>query len=492
MTANREAFLGIDLGTSSVKVLALTSDGQVLESAQERYVVNRPVAKWAEQDPSAWWFATVKAIRRVLSGFDADVLSVGLSGQMHGLVLVNANGEPLRPAIIWSDSRTTSQVEQWQQKIGNATVEKTTGMPIATGMAALSLNWLRDNEAEIYQAAFAAISPKDFIRFKLTGALNIEPTDAAGSLIYDIHSEKIAVHLLESMNIRTDIFPKLIPTLAIAGGVSNPASNETGLPAGLPVAAGGGDQAMAALGLGLSDFGRVAIAISSGGTVVKPTSKPLSSDLGLHVLPGARAGQWLAMGVVLAAGLGTDWLISKIFGQEITSATLHELMTQAEQVEPGAEGLMFAPNLAGTRTPQVNANVRGSIIGLGFQHGPAHIIRAYVEGVCIELNRSLESMRSAGEEISEIVISGGGARFALWRQTLSDVTGLPVSVSSDEEHSAMGAAFAGAIAIGTNLELDFSKRTSDQVLPDHKNTLLYSELNKKLQQLEATQLSESR
>jgi xylulokinase len=480
----RDVFLGIDLGTSSVKVVLVDENAEVVGSAQEHYPVERPHPRWAEQDPESWWTATVRAVRRTLADGDSTVVSVGLSGQMHGVVVLDGHGTPLRPAIIWSDSRATAQVEDWQARLGNDTVLELTGFPIATGMFGVSLQWIRDEEPDVYARAAVALLPKDYLRYRLTGALNSEPTDAGASLVFDIRRNAPAATILDTMGLRRELLADSIPSLRVAGTITSSASEATGIRAGTPVAAGGGDQAMAALALGLNDPSRAAVAISSGGTVIKPTRRPLDASAGLHVLPHAVAGTWLAMGVVLSAGLGIDWLSTRLFGAPQGSAAIRELMERADAVPAGADGLLFAPNLGGTRTPVVDANVRASIIGLGFEHDQAHVARAMVEGTCVALNRSLVSMSESGENIRDIVISGGGARSHLWRQTLSDVTGRPVHVSSDLEHSALGAAFAGAIAIERELLVDFSGRIHGTVFPDPDRVELYQHLSERLQHLE--------
>jgi xylulokinase len=479
-----EAFVGIDLGTSSVKAVLLGADGADLGKAQVHYDVKRPHADWAEQDPEAWWAATSQAVRAILAASPGPVGAVGLSGQMHGLVLVDDAGSPLRSAIIWSDARSGTQVAQWQNRLDASAVERQCGFPVSTGMAAVSLAWVRDHEPDVYRRARAALMPKDYIRFKLTGLLATEPTDAGGSLLYDIRAERPASNILTAVGLRDDMLPEIVPSLSVAGAVHRAASEETGIPAGTAVSAGGGDQAMAAIALGLRDPSRAAVAISSGGTVFKRTYRPLDPSLGLHVLPDARRGEWLAMGVVLSAGLSIDWLAREVFGGVASSERITELMGLASRVAPGAEGLLFSSQLGGVRTPIADESVRGALVGLGFGHGQPHITRAMVEGVCIALSRSLVSLRTAGEHVSEIVISGGAARFPLWQRTLSDVTSLPVHVSTDIEHSAIGAAIGAAEAVARPLEYDPAMRIGATVEPDPDSVEIYRDLAEHLSSVE--------
>ena len=480
----QEVHLGIDLGTSSVKAVLLDSEGVQLGVAHRGYSVFRSAPLWAEQDPFTWWSATSSAITEVISRGSYKVLSVGLSGQMHGLVLLGDAGIPVRPAIIWSDSRAGSQIEKWQSLINPRRVEKISGFPVALGMLGVSLTWVRDNEPEVYARARTAMLPKDYVRYRLTGRFNLEPTDAGGSLLFDVREGVLSAEILDALALPRELFPTVIPSLSIAGEVTLEASEATGLAVGTPVAAGGSDQAMAALALGLDNPSRAAVALSSGGTVFKRIDAPIDHSLGLHVMPDATAGKWLAMGVTLSAGLGVNWLAEGLLGDKATPERITALMASAEQVSTGSEGLLFSPNLAGVRTPVVDASMRGSIIGLGINHDIAHITRAMVEGVCITLARSLTGMSDAREPVRELVISGGLARFTLWRQTLSDVTGLPVSVSGEVEHSAIGAAHAGSIAVSRPISLNASAQVIQTLHPIAPNHQVYARVAQNLTSVE--------
>lgn len=473
-------FLGVDLGTSSVKVVVLSTDGQVLASAQEQYPMSRPSADWAEQNPEDWWRATCQAIRQALAGDDFEVRAVGLSGQMHGLVLTDHAGSPVRPAIVWSDARSVDQVSEWSHQIDPSEVERIAGLPIATGMLGLSLTWVRDTEPGAYRAARYAMLPKDYLRYRLTGFMGTEPSDAGGSLLFDVRQGIPAERIAQAVGLDIGMFPPLGVSLEVAGGVTSEASQATGLPERTPVAYGGGDQAMAALALGLEDPSRAAIAISSGGTVFKRTMQPLDAARGLHVLRAAPAGQWLAMGVVLAAGLAVDWLSRQFIGATPSSQELFQLMEEAHAVPKGSEGLIVSAQLGGTRTPVVDPLVRGHFFGLGLGHTRAHMTRALVEGTCLALTGSLESMRAAGEGASELVLSGGGARFDVWRQTLADVSGMPVQLSSDLEHSAIGAGLAAAAAVGEDIQFNARARVSEIVEPDMDAHAMYQEISERL------------
>lgn len=441
-------FIGVDLGTSSVKVVALDARGKELAASQVHYPISRPKPQWAEQDPEEWWAATCRAIREVIGEQSSwRVEAVGLSGQMHGLTLVDEAGLVVRPAITWSDARSGEQVARWSARMDPARVEAITGMPIATGMMAASLAWLRDHEPIALLMAKAALLPKDYLRLRLTGSLGIEPTDAAGTLMFDIRRGCPSAEIADVLGLDGDFFPPLGETLSVAGVVTAAAARETGLPAGTPVAFGGSDQAMAALALGLEDERLAAVALSSGGTVVKRTGRPLDQGYGLHVMPFVAPDTWLAMGVVLAAGLAVDWLIGNLFRIGATTKAVSKLMIEAADVPPGADGLIVSPHLGGIRTPRADQSVRANFIGLGYNHGQAHVARAMIEGIGFSLCNSLRLMAEAGEPAREITLSGGAARFPAWRQVIAGIAGMPVRISSDLQHSAIGAAMAGASAV---------------------------------------------
>lgn len=478
-------FLGIDLGTSSVKVIALGLDGAVEATAQEKYSMHRPHPTWAEQDPEEWWRATCSAIRSVIDRDDFDILSVGLSGQMHGLVLTDKTGLPVRSAIVWSDARSVDQTSSWARSIDPRTVEHTAGLPIATGMLGVSLTWVRDEEPEVYRSARYAMLPKDYLRYRLVGEIGTEPTDASGSLLYDVRQGEYSAAIVDAIGLDMGMLPKLGASLTVAGAVTPESARMTGLAVGTPVAYGGGDQAMAALTLGLEDPNRAAVAISSGGTVFKRTVQPLDSALGLHVLRAAPSDMWLAMGVVLTAGLAVDWLAGELLGSSPDSAALVHLMNDAENVQKGANGLIASTHLGGTRTPVVDPLVRGQLFGLGLHHTRAHLVRAFVEGTSIALVRSLEAMAGVGEEATEVVLSGGGARFPIWGQTLADVAGVPVQISSDLEHSAIGASLAAASAIEKPVEFDPRTRVSSIIEPDSNLYGMYRDMSVHLGRVEA-------
>ncbi|WP_413317243.1 FGGY family carbohydrate kinase [Agrococcus sp. 1P02AA] len=460
--------LGIDLGTSSVKCVLLSSTGETIASSQVAYAVERAHPGWAEQDPEEWWSATVQALRAALRQQPSVApRSIGLSGQMHGVVLLDLGGRPVRPAIIWPDARSGREAEAWRAAVGERFVTSTCGMPIATGLAGVSLSWLANDEPDALARTASILQPKDWIRFCLTGELALEPTDACASLLFSVIDEQPVPELLRLAGVQEQQLPPLVPSLSIAGFVTAAAAAETGLPTGVPVAAGGGDQAMAALALGLEGPDRAAIAISSSGTAIVPIATGTRSveqqSHSHHVIAAAQPGARMAMGVVLAAGLATRWLADELLLGATTEA---QLLEAADAMLPGAAGLSANPHLGGTRTPVVDSSARGAFVGLGFPHTPAHLMRAIVDGVAISLTDSVRSIQDARRPVREIVLSGGGARFTTWHRAIADASGLPVVHSSDLDHSPIGAALAGALAAGDDVAFDGEARISGRVEPD--------------------------
>lgn len=455
------AWLGIDLGTSSAKCVAIDDSAALLASAQERYGVDRPSPGWAEQDPELWWSAVSTTIAAVVASLPprTEIRGIGLSGQMHGVVLVDASGRAVRPAIIWSDARSGEDVQRWRDEIGDERIERISGFRSASGMAGISLSWLSREEPEALDAAVFAMQPKDFIRLRLTGEPGLDLSDAGASLLFDLDEARPSDRLLAAAGVTPSLLPPLFPTLGVAGKVTASTSAATGVPRGAVVATGGGDQAMTALALGVDRPGRAAMTLSSGGTVL--TSATSRVPDGYHRLASAQPSRMMAMGVVLAAGLATGWLAGVMGRDE------RELLHAAASAEMD-EGLSAIADLGGTRTPVVDATPRGAFDGLGFHHTSEHLMRAVVEGVAVSLADSLAAVSGGRLDAdTTVVLSGGGSRFAVWRQAVADATGIPVVVSADVEHAALGAALAGAAAAGDDIHFIAHERVKDVVEPDH-------------------------
>ncbi|SEB67131.1 xylulokinase [Paramicrobacterium humi] len=457
-------WIGIDLGTSSVKCVALDERASVIATSQERYPVNRPRPGWAEQDPESWWLAVVAALAGLLHRLPAgtSVGGAGLSGQMHGLVLVDNALRPVRPAIIWSDSRASREVEYWRARVGDNEIEAKTGFRPASGMAGVSLSWVRAHEPEAFARAAFAMQPKDYVRLRLTGRAGLDPTDAGASLLFDVRSGVPAQPLLDIAGVGRDLLPQVVATLAPFGTVTQAAARETGLAPGVLVATGGSDQAMAAFGLGLDSSDRAAISLSSGGTVLVPIDSSAAVPPGYHRLAAATPRHNLAMGVILAAGLATEWLASML------NRSVQELLEAAADVSVD-DALIGLSDFGGTRTPRVDGAPQGAFSGIGFHHEPAHLMRALVEGAAVSLAGALADIQPGTLKAKTVVLSGGGARFAVWRQSVADATGLPVTISADLEHSALGAALSAAAAAEADVTFDAAQRVHGIVQPSEES-----------------------
>jgi xylulokinase len=443
--------IGIDLGTSSVRVVALDESGETVALQGREYSIRQPAAGFAEQSPAEWWSVTCECLRyvteKVLKRGDR-VAAVGLSGQMHGLVLLDAAGNPLRDAIIWPDARTAEICAEWDRSPGTAAVGAITGLPIATGFLAPSLAWVKRNEPDTYRRASRVVLPKDYIRFRLTGSIATDDSDASGTLLFDVRNRRWSEELTRRFGLEPALLPPVLSATDIAGEVSEEAARETGLAQGIPVAVGGSDQSMAAIALGVSRPGVVAVAISTGGTVITAAERPFL-DRRVHTLCHCDRRLWILMGACLSAGLSLSWFARTIFGH--TEGVYDLLSREAESVAPGSEGLLFAPYLCGDRTPYMDAAARGSFIGLSLRHGRGHMVRAIMEGVVFSLCESVDIFRELGLPVERILCSGGGSRSPVWRQIQADVFGMPVEWRSGDEHSAIGAAVTAGTAIGTTI-----------------------------------------
>jgi xylulokinase len=440
--------IGIDLGTSSVRVVALDPAGEVLAVQGQEYPIHQPAPGFAEQSPGDWWGATCACLRRVtetVSRRAMRVAAVGLSGQMHGLVLLGSDGRPLREAIIWPDTRTADICREWEASPGAQAIGSISGLPIATGFFAPSLAWVKRNETAVYRGAAHAVLPKDYVRFRLTGSLATDESDASGTLLFDVKRRQWSNDLALQLGLDFELLPPVSNASSAAGVVQDSAARDTGLEPGTPVVVGGSDQSMAAVALGVNRPGVVAVAISTGGTVITAAEHPFL-DHRVHTLCHADPRQWILMGACLSAGLSLSWFARTLVGK--ADGVYDVLSREAEAVPPGSEGLLFTPYLNGDRTPHMDAAAKGTFIGLSLRHTRAHMVRAIMEGVVFSLCESLDIFKELGLPVNRIVCSGGGSKSALWRQIQADAFGMPVEWRAGEEHSAIGAALTARAVAG--------------------------------------------
>lgn len=432
--------LGIDLGTGSAKALLLATDGTAIGEASSSYPVHAPHPGWAESEPGDWWSAVALAVRKAVGNHADQVQAIALSGQMHGVVLASESGEPLRPAILWADSRSTT-LNAYHSL--DATILKRLGNPITAGMAGSTLLWLREHEPTVYAQARWVLQPKDWLRLRLTGEVATEPSDASGTLLYDVVSDNWAWDAISALNLRCDCLPEIIPSSAIAGYLTTDASEHLGLRVGLRAIAGAADTAAAALGNGLLEPGLVQLTIGSGAQIITPRSQPILDPHGrTHLYRAAVPNGWYTLAAMQNAGLALEWV------RGILGLSWEQVYTKAFSVPPGCEGLTFLPYLTGERTPHLDPYVRGAWVGLGLHHTQAHMMRAALEGVAFALRQGFEALEATGFKATELRLAGGGTAEMPWKQLLTDILRIPLYATTVAAASARGAALLAGIGIG--------------------------------------------
>lgn len=477
-----DCFVGIDLGTHAVKTIAIDENGRSLALRERRYPILQPSPGFAEQSPQDWWSATTACLHALLEAPEmrnCRIRSVGLSGQMHGLVALDERGMALRNAIIWPDTRTAEICREWSESGSAEQFTNVTGLPLATGFLGTSLEWLRRKEPDVFQKTAMLLLPKDYVRLRLTNVIATDPSDASGTYLFDIRDRQWSDLVLEGLGFNRSILPPIMRTLSIAGEVSGAAAEETGLPKGTPVAVGGSDQAMAALALGLERPGQVAVAISTGGTIITRINSVIV-DSRLHTLCDATEDSWLLMGAALSAGSAISWFTEQVVGVGASASlsgetpSIDRLVSLADAVPAGSNGLFFLPYLSGDRTPHMNPNAQGSFVGLTLYHSAAHFVRAILEGVAYSLHGSVALFREHGLKVEETLCYAGGSQSAVWRQIIADVFDSPVEWRLFSDYSALGAAHCGARALGTSVPLSESARAEgDLRIPRPREVDIY-------------------
>jgi xylulokinase len=420
--------VGLDVGTTGVKALALSPDGEVLARAEEEYDLSTPRPGWAEQDPEDWW----RAAERALTALGDEPTSIGLSGQMHGLVVLDKRARVLRPAILWNDQRTELECAEIEERIGLARLVELTGNRALAGFTAPKLLWLRRHEPDVFGRIAHVLLPKDYVRLRLTAEYGSDVSDASGTLLFDVANRRWSDELLDELDFDPAWFPRALESPDV--------SAQTG--AGVPVAAGAGDQAAAALGVGVDRPGPLSIVLGTSGVVFAALpGYAADPQARVHAFCHAVPRSWEAMGVMLSAGGSLRWL-RDLFPTD----GYGELIAAAELWPPGAEGLMFLPYLAGERTPHADPHARAAFTGLALRHDRGALTRAVLEGVTYGLRDSLELLKDLGVEPSAARVSGGGARSDLWLRILASVLDLPLERTAADEGSAFGAALLGGVA----------------------------------------------
>ncbi|HET6958353.1 MAG TPA: xylulokinase [Vicinamibacterales bacterium] len=440
--------LGIDVGTGGSRALILDDSGALLASATAEHApFASPRTTWAEQDPADWWRACQQAIRSAIaaSGVSAESIAcVGLSGQMHGAVLLDANGGVLRPSLIWCDQRTEDECRWLDDSIGRTRILELTSNTALTNFTLTKLLWVRTHEPGIWSRVRHVLLPKDYVRFQLSGEYATDVADASGTLMLDVTRRSWSDAMLDSAGIDAAILPAVFESPQICARISTTAASLTGVPAGTPIVAGAGDQAAGAIGMGITRPGAVSATIGTSGVVFAATDRPATDPEGrIHTFCHAVPGRWHVMGVTQAAGLSLKW-----FRDQLAAGTSYDQLTaEAGRVAPGADNVLWAPYLMGERTPHCDPNARAALLGLAASHGRGHIVRAIMEGVAFSLRDTFSIFAQLQLPVESIRLGGGGSRSALWRQIQADVYGQPVDTAVDEG-AAYGAAILAAVGIG--------------------------------------------
>jgi xylulokinase len=470
--------IGIDVGTGGSRAVLIDAAGRVVASATvEHQAFVSPQTAWAEQDPHDWWRASAAAVRAAIaqSGIDAaEIKGVGLSGQMHGAVLLDERDEVLRPAIIWCDQRSADQCRNLTSTIGRDKLIELTCNPALTGFTLPKLLWVRDHEPETWQRVRSVLLPKDYVRLKLTGDKATDVADASGTLLLNVAERRWSDEMLAAAEIDVQLLPRVYESQEVTGTVSTKAARETGLHAGTPVVAGAGDQAAGAVGLGIVKPGMISATIGTSGVVFATTNTPALDPKGrVHTFCHAIPGRWHVMGVTQGAGLSLRWFKEQfgvLSGETFAGDPYDSLTNEAARVSPGADGLLWAPYLMGERTPHLDPDARATLVGLTASHTRAHVVRAILEGVAFSLKDSFEILNELNVPCETIRLGGGGARSALWRQIQADVYGHEVETVAAEEGAAYGVALLAGVAAGAWPSVDAACdqviRTTGHVQPD--------------------------
>ncbi|MBA3823568.1 MAG: xylulose kinase [Ktedonobacterales bacterium] len=467
------ALLGIDLGTSSVKVIVLGEDGQTRGAGRANYPLLTPQPGWAEGLPQQWWQATVTATHAALAeAAPADITAIGLAGQMHGVVMVGGDGTPLRPAIIWADARATAEVGRYASL--PAPLRASLANPLVPGMMGPLLLWLRDHEPAVYAATRWALSPKDWLRMRLTGIAASEPSDASATLLYDIPRDRWADAVITALGLRRALFPDLRPSATVAGSLGQHAALDLGLPMGIPVAMGGADTACAALGGGLLTPGTTQVTLGTGAQIIQLTQQPQAEALPrTHLYRTVADSGWYHMAAVQNGGLALEWV------RRTLGATWEELYASATGIDPGAAGVMFVPYLTPERgnTP---STMGGTWAGLRLDHTQAHLLHAALEGVAFSIRAALATLPGKGD--APLRLAGGGSVNARWRQMLADILARPLAEVDVADASARGAALLAGMATGQwPREADMAPSVTSMTLPEPSRVADYADLYQRRQ-----------
>lgn len=463
--------LGLDIGTSGVKGILVRKDGEILATHISEYPLQTPRPGWAEQDPESWWLAVrivCQALLKKASVRSSAIKGIGLSGQMHGSVFLDAAGSSIRPCILWCDGRTGRECGEIVERFGQERLNRLTCNTALAGFTLPKILWLRKNEPEHWSQTRQILLPKDYIRYCLTGRYAAEVSDAAGSFMFDVAGRAWSKELLRELDISPDLLPECFESTDVCGEVTPEAANLTGLTAGTPVVGGGADNTCGAIGTGVIREGQVLASLGTSGVVFSPSAEVrFDPAQRIHFFCHSVPGLWYLMGCMLSAGNSLRWFRDCLAGEEIAEGRAKGvdpyslLSAQAEQTPLGSEGLVFLPYLMGERSPHGDPDARGAFVGLTVRHSKGHLVRSIMEGVALGMTDMLEIMRELGVPAERVRATGGGARSPLWRQILADTLGAAVETIASDEGPALGAALIAGV--GTGVYAGFEEATAQTV-----------------------------
>ncbi len=456
MAKKKDILIGIDVGTSSTRVVAFDLKGRSLASSVHDYPLSTPHPNWAEQNPEDWWDATRKGLKVVARKIDpARVGGISFSGQMHGSVFLDAEDRVIRPALLWCDGRTSAECAEAMETVGRDQFLALVKNPALTSFTLPKVLWLRRHEPKNFARLTTVLLPKDYVRLRMTGQKAMDVADGAGTVMMEVGQKRWAVPLLEKLNLNPALLPPLMDSTSVAGGLAQQAAKETGLAEGTPVIAGAGDQPAGATGVGVIAEGQCMVSLGTSGVIFAPTREArLDPTLALATFDHAVPGVSYLMGCILSAGGALQWYRNALGREEIARAKKNQrdpydlLLADAAKTPPGAEGLFFLPYLVGERSPHNDPHARGAFIGLTLRHAKAHFTRAVVEGVCFALRDCLSAVRNLQIDLQEIRATGGGARSPFWMQMLADVLDIRVNCVESPEGPALGAAILAGVGAG--------------------------------------------
>ena len=466
--------IGLDVGTGGARAVAVDESGEIVAEASSEYPLHSPRPGWTEQDPDDWWEGAKKVIKKVATETREQVAGIGLTGQMHGSVFLDSSDEVIRPALLWNDQRTHRQCEEITRKVGEERLISISGNPALTGFQAPKILWLREEEPDNFGRVSRVLLPKDYVRLRLTGEYATDASDAAGTLLLDMRARDWSGEILDHLEIPHEWMPEVYEGPESTGALRKSVAEELGLPQGIHVAAGGGDNAAAAVGTGIVGPGLVNSSVGTSGVLFAHAGEFEPDPSGrLHAFCHAVPGAYHLMGVTLSAGGSLSWW------RETLGGDYDELVEAASGVRPGSEGLLFLPYLSGERTPHLDPKARGAFFGLTARHGVEHMTRAVMEGVIFSLRDSLEIMRGLDVPVEDVRATGGGARSKLWRQLQADIYGTPIRRTVADEGPAYGAALLAGAASGTYADVDEAvsvvKLREEITDPDTERANIYEE-----------------